>query len=49
MAKNCGNCDYCAESGLDLVCVNDQSEYLSDFVSEEHVCDEWDGNEEEED
>ena len=48
MARNCSNCDYCAENGEDLVCVNDQSEYLSDFVTEEHVCDEWDGNEEEE-
>ena len=22
MEKNCGNCDYCAENGEDLVCVN---------------------------
>ena len=47
MAKTCSNCDYCAESGEGLVCVNDQSEYLSDFVTEEHVCDDWDGTEEE--
>ena len=48
MEKNCGNCDYCAENGEDLVCVNQNSEYLSDFVEPEHVCDDWDGDEEEE-
>ena len=48
MEKTCSNCDYCAENGEDLVCVNDKSEYLSDYVTEEHVCDDWDGNEEEE-
>ena len=49
MMKNCGNCDYCAENGEYLVCVNDQSEYLYDFVTEEHVCDEWEGSEEDAD
>lgn len=48
MAKNCGNCDYCAENGEDLVCVNQDSEYISDFVELDHVCNEWDGTEEEE-
>ena len=48
MAKTCSNCDYCAESGEDLVCVNCESEYLSDFVEPDHVCDEWNGDEEEE-
>ena len=47
MAKTCSNCDYCAENGEDWVCVNPESEYLSDFVTEEHVCDDWDGTEEE--
>ena len=46
--KNCGNCDYCAGSGEDLVCVNSESEYVSDFVELEHSCDAWDGSEEEE-
>lgn len=45
--QNCGNCNYCAENGEDLVCVNEDSVYLSDFVDETHSCDEWDGNEEE--
>lgn len=48
MAKTCSNCDYCAENGGDLVCVNYQSEYVADFVTEEHICDEWYGIEEEE-
>ena len=48
MAKTCSNCDYCAENGEDLVCVNPESEYISDFVEPDHACDEWDGNEEEE-
>lgn len=47
MAKNCGNCDYCAENGEDLVCVNPLSEYVSDYVEETHTCDEWHGSEEE--
>lgn len=48
MARTCGNCDYCAENGEDLVCVNQDSEYLSDFVEPDHVCDEWNGYEEDE-
>jgi hypothetical protein len=49
MAKrNCGNCDYCAENGLDLVCVNEESEYLSDFVELSHVCEDWQGTLEDE-
>ena len=49
MAKTCSNCDYCAENGGDLVCVNEQSEYLADFVSEDHSCVDWSGNDGEED
>lgn len=49
MAKNCGNCNYCAENGEDLVCANPESEYVSDYVSEDHSCDEWDGTEDEDD
>lgn len=47
--RNCGNCNYCAENGEDLVCVNDKSEYVADFVSENHSCDEWDGTDDEDD
>lgn len=46
MAKNCGNCDYCAEKGEDLVCVNQESEYVADYVDDDHICDEWSGTEE---
>lgn len=44
--RNCGNCDYCAENGEDLVCVNQDSEYIADYVEPNHVCDDWDGTEE---
>lgn len=47
--RNCGNCDGCAGFGEDLVCANPESEYVSDYVEESHVCDDWFGNEEEED
>ena len=49
MTRTYGNCYYCAENGLDLVCVNQDSEYVSDFVSEDHSCVDWSGNEGEED
>ena len=45
MARTCGNCYYCAENGLDLACVNKDSEYVSDFVSEDHSCVDWSGSE----
>ena len=44
----CGNCDFCERECGDLVCVNDQSEYLADFVEETHTCDDWSGSEEDE-
>lgn len=47
--RNCGNCNYCAENGEDLVCVNQESEYVSDFVETEHSCDSWDGIDDEDD
>ena len=47
--RNCGNCDCCAGIGEDLVCANPESEYASDYVEESHTCDDWSGNEEEED
>ena len=37
--RNCGNCDWCAENGFDLVCVNNEREYVADFVEENHSCD----------
>ena len=49
MARTRVDCDCCAENGLDLVCVNKDSEYVSDFVSEDHSCVDWSGNEGEDD
>lgn len=48
MSKNCGNCNWCAENGEDLVCVNEDSEYTADFVEENHCCDSWEGSQDEE-
>ncbi len=42
--KNCGNCNYCVENGEDLVCVNNQSEYLGDFVEPDHCCCDYEGD-----
>ena len=47
MEKTCGNCDYCVEIGLDLVCINPASEYSSDYVESGHSCVDWSGNENE--
>ena len=47
MAKNCGTCDYCESNGMDLICTNDESEYLADFISRDHACEDWKGSEEE--
>ena len=46
--RNCGNCDLCVTDSEDLICVNDQSEYLGDYVEESHCCDGWSGSEDEE-
>lgn len=46
--RSCGSCDFCEKQSDDLVCVNDQSEYLADFIETNHVCDDWSGSEEEE-
>lgn len=44
MARNCGNCDYCQKDGLDMICTNEDSEYLADYVEEQHCCDDWDSS-----
>lgn len=37
----CKNCKWCAVNDLkDMICVNSESEYTSDYVDETHVCDE---------
>lgn len=45
--KNCGNCNYCAREGKDLVCVNSDSEYVADFVEKNHTCSDWEGDSQE--
>lgn len=40
-SKKCGNCNYCEFSKGDLICTNDNSEYVADFVEKNHTCDEW--------
>lgn len=42
--KNCENCNWCEKEGEDLICVNSESEYAADYVEENHVCDDWEGN-----
>lgn len=43
----CGNCDDCARDGEDLICVNIDSEHVTDYVEECHTCDCWHGKIEE--
>lgn len=47
MEKTCINCKYCAIDMTDLFCTNDKSEYLADFITTRHTCDEWCPDEEE--
>lgn len=38
----CGTCKYGSYDKTDgYVCVNDQSEYVADFVEVDHICDEY--------
>ena len=38
----CGTCKYGSYDKTDgYVCVNDQSEYVADFVEFDHICDEY--------
>lgn len=42
MAKCCGNCEYGHYDRMQgHVCVNDESEYVADFVDDKMVCDFW--------
>lgn len=44
--QNCGNCkhaDYDSEQGY--ICLNDNSEYLSDFVEHDHWCSDYEEEE----
>ena len=45
--RNCGNCIHCDKSDMDMVCINDESEYAADFVYEDHVCECWEGEDDE--
>ena len=40
----CGTCKYSTYDKVQgYVCVNDESEYVADFVEFDHVCDDWEG------
>ena len=42
MSGCCGTCKYCHYDKMQgYVCVNDESEYVADFVSFEHWCEDW--------
>lgn len=44
MKQTCSTCKYCDENELkDLICVNADSEYCSDYVEEKHTCENWEG------
>lgn len=39
VSKCCGSCKWCHKDELnDLICVNGNSEYVTDYVDEEHSC-----------
>ena len=43
--KNCGNCNYGHyDKTQGYVCVNDESEYVADFVEHDFECCDWDGD-----
>ena len=40
--KNCGTCTWCKIDELnDMICVNSDSEYVSDYVDKTHCCDDY--------
>lgn len=42
MEHKCKNCKYCEENLQgDPMCVNPDSEYLADFVEDEHFCEDF--------
>ena len=43
MNRKCENCRYYEHEDIDdgYVCVNDNSEYCTDWVEPEHCCEEW--------
>ena len=45
--KCCETCEYSSYGeDQDNMCMNEQSEYFSDYVDNDHCCDEWSGREE---
>jgi len=46
MKKCCGTCRYGHYDKMqDYVCVNDESEFVADFVEYNHSCEEWEDKE----
>ena len=44
-AHICGTCRWHRGEGSDWVCVNDKSDYCTDFTGYEDTCEEWEGRE----
>lgn len=46
--KCCGTCRLVYYDEMEgYVCVNDESEYVADYVEYDHKCDEWEGKNDE--
>lgn len=46
MKKCCGTCRYGHYDKMQgYVCVNDESEFVADFVEHDHICEEWEDKE----
>ena len=43
--KTCKNCIYMQQAYGDFVCANADSEYVADFVTLEHSCEDYEGEE----
>lgn len=40
--NKCKNCKFCNIDELgDMVCTNEDSEYVADYVEENHTCEDW--------
>lgn len=42
--RNCGTCGFSAKECGEMCCANEQGEYYTDFVDENHVCDLWESD-----
>ena len=50
MKKTCATCEFGhTDELMDRYCVNDESEYCTDYVGEHHSCPDWTGRKERQD